>query len=199
MTVEELNKLIENRIAENEKKKQGIVLFDVDNKRSIKKEILSTTVPRSIEQREGETLRTWYERFFGVVVEVPEVTVCEIISAFRRGCKHGYFTKDHIVHPGQNLGDLFARAKRYMTLEESLAVEKKGHLKMFVRAEATTGDLRKGPLPRIGGNMIRGGNPARGIGPASIGVLAAMTLEKTVVNQEVPGGSTSPKGYSCDI
>ncbi|PKI77664.1 hypothetical protein CRG98_001947 [Punica granatum] len=44
MIVDELNKLIENRIVENEKKKQGIMLFDVDDKSPLAKEILSTTV-----------------------------------------------------------------------------------------------------------------------------------------------------------
>ncbi|OWM65537.1 hypothetical protein CDL15_Pgr023807 [Punica granatum] len=43
---EQLNKFIENRIAENEKKKQGIVLFDVDDKSPLAKEIPSTTVLR---------------------------------------------------------------------------------------------------------------------------------------------------------
>ncbi|PKI48642.1 hypothetical protein CRG98_030970 [Punica granatum] len=79
----------------------------------------------SILQRERETLCAWYERFFGVIVEVLEVTVCETIFAFQRGCTQGDFKKELIVHPTQDLSDLFAKTKRYMTLEESLAVERR--------------------------------------------------------------------------
>ncbi|PKI77663.1 hypothetical protein CRG98_001946 [Punica granatum] len=40
----------------------------------------------------------------------------------------GDFKRDLIVHPAQDLGDLSARAKRYVTLEKSLAAKKKGHM-----------------------------------------------------------------------
>ncbi|PKI45080.1 hypothetical protein CRG98_034542 [Punica granatum] len=58
--------------------------------------------------------------------EVLEVIVPETISTFQRGCRLGNFKKDLIVQPAQDLRNLSARAKRYMTLEESLAISKEG-------------------------------------------------------------------------
>ncbi|PKI74778.1 hypothetical protein CRG98_004796 [Punica granatum] len=53
--------------------------------------------------------------------------------------------------------------------------------------------LLEGPLQRSGAITIQERSLAKGIGPASIDVTIALTLEKIVVNQEVPGGSTPPR------
>ncbi|PKI47130.1 hypothetical protein CRG98_032472 [Punica granatum] len=118
---DDCNRIIQDRITEAEKKKQGIVLFKTDDKSPLSREILDTTNPQkflfpqithcdskrnprehncrhvttllgrtsderrfagnqrirndfhflfNMEKKEGETLRAWYEHFFGVASEM---------------------------------------------------------------------------------------------------------------------------------
>ncbi|PKI58603.1 hypothetical protein CRG98_020992 [Punica granatum] len=90
---------------------EGPSLRDGDSDAHPKRIRKNVNYPFHMEQREGETHHAWHKRFFGVVAEVPEVTMCKTISAFQRGWKQGDFKKDLIVHSAQNLGDLSARER----------------------------------------------------------------------------------------
>ncbi|PKI46299.1 hypothetical protein CRG98_033308 [Punica granatum] len=60
------------------------------------------------------------QRYFGVIVEVLEVTLRETISAFQRGLKILDFKKDLIILQAVDRADLAARNKRFMKLKEAL-------------------------------------------------------------------------------
>ncbi|PKI36218.1 hypothetical protein CRG98_043370 [Punica granatum] len=79
----------------------------------------------SLEQKEKESLRNWYDRFSKASTEVEGLTQREAVTAFQRSLRNEDLTKSLIITPPNSFADVFARARKFMVVEESASAWKK--------------------------------------------------------------------------
>ncbi|PKI59255.1 hypothetical protein CRG98_020335 [Punica granatum] len=79
----------------------------------------------SMEQRDKESIRNWYDRFFKASTEVEGLMQCKALAAFRRGLRNEDLAKSLVITPSSNFPNISARTQKFMTVEESISIWKK--------------------------------------------------------------------------
>ncbi|KAL0420717.1 UNVERIFIED_CONTAM: hypothetical protein Slati_3094600 [Sesamum latifolium] len=72
-----------------------------------------------LQQREGESLKEYLQRFNLAALEVPTATSNALICAFTHGLQDGDFFKSLTKKPPHNFYNLLALAEQYINLEEA--------------------------------------------------------------------------------
>ncbi|KAL0438779.1 UNVERIFIED_CONTAM: hypothetical protein Slati_2360900 [Sesamum latifolium] len=73
----------------------------------------------SLQQREGESLKEYLQRFNLAALEVSTATSNALICAFTQGLQDGDFFKFLTKKPPRNFYNLLALAEQYINLEEA--------------------------------------------------------------------------------
>ncbi|OWM67842.1 hypothetical protein CDL15_Pgr010780 [Punica granatum] len=56
---------------------------------------------------------------------VEGLTQCEAMTAFQRGLRNEDLAKSLVITPPSSFADIFARARKFITVEESISTRKK--------------------------------------------------------------------------
>ncbi|KAL0456963.1 UNVERIFIED_CONTAM: hypothetical protein Slati_1035500 [Sesamum latifolium] len=73
----------------------------------------------SLQQREGESLKEYFQRFNLAALEVPTATSNALICAFTQGLQDENFFKSLTKKPPRNFYNLLVLAEQYINLEEA--------------------------------------------------------------------------------